>query len=543
MRKVSHLALVFMETIAEYLRFLVSGGISSKTIEWPPDGFACAASLLERSGAYLAAVTEEWPPRRPKGSKPWTEYVRDLGALWRSAAVAKQPPPPEIQRSWKDVLAASKQSVQSICEPTKSKNVRNGLFEIMAAADEACQGAGIPGDDLDPFEVLCLNHLLAQGKNPSTLCLQISPSKMCVLPKMHTPQSGITIRSLSHHLGFCTVNEVAPRWFHLLHPQLSGDRHGLNVLVVPWPREIRPTDFSPGDSPLENMDSERFGFFRFHGAGGDPLDMRLLESVIEKANQTAGPVDVIVFPELALAWKDRVKLSNLIARLNPRPIVVGGMSIPATKPKEMGRNVSLTLVPLEKGKAFAWTQNKHHRWLLTGDQVKQYGLGGILNPTMNWWEHMRIEQRELAFFSMQPWLTFCTLICEDLARPDPVARLVRTVGPNLVFALLMDGPQLSNRWPARYGTVLADDPGSSVLTVSPLGMVSLSRPNGRPSSRVVALWKDARSGPIEIELPRDCEAVLLALTSEYRKEYSADGRHDEETTSYLTLSGVHPIKN
>jgi hypothetical protein len=32
----------------------------------------------------------------------------------------------------------------------------------------------------------------------------------------------------------------------------------------------------------------------------------------------------------------------------------------------------------------------------------------------------------------------CALICEDLARPDPVAEIVRTVGPNLVIALLME---------------------------------------------------------------------------------------------------------
>jgi len=49
------------------------------------------------------------------------------------------------------------------------------------------------------------------------------------------------------------------------------------------------------------------------------------------------------------------------------------------------------------------------------------------------------------------------LICEDLARLDPVNDLVRAVGPNLVMSLLMDGPQLTTRWPARYATVLADD--------------------------------------------------------------------------------------
>jgi hypothetical protein len=58
---------------------------------------------------------------------------------------------------------------------------------------------------------------------------------------------------------------------------------------------------------------------------------------------------------------------------------------------------------------------------------------------------------------------------EDLARPDPVGDLVRSVGPNLVIALLMDGPQLRARWSGRYAMSLADDPGSFVLSVTSLG--------------------------------------------------------------------------
>jgi hypothetical protein len=120
--------------------------------------------------------------------------------------------------------------------------------------------------------------------------------------------------------------------------------------------------------------------------------------------------------------------------------------------------------------------------------------------------------------------------------------MVRAVGPNLVIALLLDGPQISKRWPARYGTVLAEDPGSSVLTVSPLGMVRLSRPRGIPASNVVALWKDALSGePIEISLPERHQGLLLSLTRVWKEEFTADGRSDGGATAYLTLSGTHPI--
>lgn len=84
-----------------------------------------------------------------------------------------------------------------------------------------------------------------------------------------------------------------------------------------------------------------------------------------------------------------------------------------------------------------------------------------------------------------------------MARQDPAADLIRAVGPNLLIALLMDGPQLKDRWAARYASVLAEDPGSSVLTLTRLGMARRSRPflrtTGRRAepSQVIALWRDA----------------------------------------------------
>lgn len=115
------------------------------------------------------------------------------------------------------------------------------------------------------------------------------------------------------------------------------------------------------------------------------------------------------------------------------------------------------------------------------------------------------------FISLRPWLTMSVLICEDLARPDPVGDLARAVGPNLIIALLMDGPQLADRWPARYAASLADDPGSSVLTVTSTGMSILSRPQeGENRSDVIALWKDARTGKArELQLPENAAALVL----------------------------------
>jgi hypothetical protein len=140
-------------------------------------------------------------------------------------------------------------------------------------------------------------------------------------------------------------------------------------------------------------------------------------------------------------------------------------------------------------------------------------------------------------------LVLSVLICEDLARPDPVGDLVRAVGPNLVIALLMDGPQLKGRWPERYAMALADDPGSSVLSLTSLGMSELSRPSqGTSRSRVIALWKDRTGTSTEIELPAGCGAVVVTLSLEYEEEWTADGRRDYGMAVFPTLSGIHAIK-
>jgi hypothetical protein len=166
-----------------------------------------------------------------------------------------------------------------------------------------------------------------------------------------------------------------------------------------------------------------------------------------------------------------------------------------------------------------------------------------LAPDKLWWECVAINDRCLTFVALEPWLTVCVLICEDLARQDPIAEVVRAVGPNLVVALLMDGPQLASRWSARYSLVLADDPGSSVLTLTNAGMVDLCRGPGRVlDSRCVALWQDAVNGrPLEIILPANAAGLVLSLRVDQVEEFTADGRTDEQAAGQPVLASVFPV--
>src|SRR5262249_16717945 len=153
-----------------------------------------------------------------------------------------------------------------------------------------------------------------------------------------------------------------------------------------------------------------------------------------------------------------------------------------------------------------------------------YHLGGVLHPHIRWWEAMEVPRRTVHFVEHGDEITIVSLVCEDLAQIDGVAEVVRSVGPTVVFTPLLDGPQLSSRWAARYASVLADDPGSAVLTLTSFGMVQRSRPHRRDTSPVVALWKDPVGGLREIPLEAGAQGILLTLSTDRGTRRSADGR-------------------
>ena len=100
----------------------------------------------------------------------------------------------------------------------------------------------------------------------------------------------------------------------------------------------------------------------------------------------------------------------------------------------------------------------------------------------------------------------------------------RSVGPTIVVDPLLDGPQLSSRWTARYASVLADDPGSAVLTLTSYGIAERSRPNRHDRSSVIALWKDPVRGIREIPLEAGAQGVLLTASVDLTVRRSGDGR-------------------
>jgi hypothetical protein len=527
-------------TVEQFCNYIAPGVWDHDTLlTWPPDVFAVVASLLLKSGAYCYAVSG-W--KRKPSLKQWVKDIKRDGESWRDNP---NQPPAKVRR-WHHTLIAKQNRNIPISKVRNRPKLCEALLQLSAAADEACGGVGLAmlsQGKANAFLGEASQQLWksAQTLGVSTLCKQVHHSVIRVLPKLHTPQSGITIRSLTHNLALCPAGDVKATWSERIRP--PRNQHCLNLLLVPWPRTVNPSHIqcvNPGKAELRDM-PKRFGFFEYQPPrDADDLPGNL-KKLLRNARRVVPQIHGVVFPELALT---RTQYETISADLIRQDVfLICGV-------REAGKNYVRFDIPVDipvgrslRRKKMWHQQNKHHRWRLDKRQIVQYGLGSCLNVEWKWWEHISIKERELCFVALDDWLTVCALICEDLARQDPVAEVVRAVGPNLVIALLMDGPQLNSRWPARYATVLADDPGSSVLTLTSVGMCELSRPPSiQERSRAVALWKDAKTGEaVRIDLPQNADGVVLSLSCVFRNEWTADGRDDAHSTGYPTLSGIHYV--
>jgi len=519
-----------------YTEVVQNAGSHSAVLGEPADIFAVCANLAKVTSCYLEYASPEKSNIVESkdcvaDGKAW---LRALDAQFMEESVVQgdiDNLPRRVVSSWKRVgswlqKAAAKPS--DIRRPLKpGKDVESAVLYLIATADEACGGLGLPDGGGKSFFGFISNLRLARR---GTLCRYLDPSRLRVLPKQHTPKFGLNLRNLTHHLAYCENPEVGVRWNQ--NAVLGDERVSFNILLVPWPFNVLASDIGPAERISSSPSVGYFDCSPKKSAQGCKEVLKLVASAEARGQR----VDLIVLPECAL---DEAGWKNLSTKLLQKKIsLLSGVA--GRSDRSIGTNSVRLKVPGNPGDLL--TQHKHHRWKIEKNQIRNYGLGGTLSCGAEWWENIELTTREVNFFAFSRDLVVCPLICEDLARQDPVADVVRSVGPNLVIALLMDGPQLSNRWSARYASVLADDPGSSVLTLSSLGMVNLSRPPaGADSRQVIASWKESQGGFVEICLPLGHFGALLNVQFTRELEQTVDGRGDNGVASTPVLAGVHYV--
>jgi hypothetical protein len=560
---------VIETTVAELARRMAPQWRFPKDwLAWPPDAFVFTSTVLRLTGCYRYVLNPGWV-RGPtwqwdveRCAHQWLAHTDNLIRTF-AGNTKRAPRFPRVEplhtscerlKSLADTVSLERLRTLS-ADDRDAADLAQALLTIHATADATCSGFGLIGrsEDRGMLTAYVANLLLTAYGSLSTL----GKHQGLVLPKMRTPQSGLTLRSLSHHLTFHT-SEVEVMWRAL--PWASTQENTINMLLVPWPSEVSDSAFKPS--------AETFAPVRYfqYSAGKEPDGLwaqcvdHLVAQVL-RVNEQIGRLHLVVLPELALTRDQyhyfllqlRAAHERSHHRLGHVPMVIAGVQVDdgverdaeARRPPGGTRN-EVFLATYFADRWYELSQRKHHRWKVDRNQVRQYRLEGRLATARHWYEQIPISQRRLTFVTSSGWLTLCPLICEDLAQLEPVSDVIRGVGPTLLTALLMDGPQLKERWSARYASVFADDPGTAVLTLTSTGMAARSSrldgsSNAAPAFQTVGLWKDQPSGWKSLDLPRADDTLLLTISSGWAQEFTADGRSDHSSAAVFQFEGVRAL--
>lgn len=543
----------------------VPTSLPGKTPYLCTDMFAIAAVVLQRSGAYHHISSNSRSPAERTLTVNKTDRERwiDLGCQWRESS---GPPPQALVALWTEFWNLRGEDIFRTLDPTDPVPAWwNLALALLCIADEAAKGLGFepPPNRLVSYQRRAIDYATSGSIYDDEEIFTYSkanPDLVCVLPKSRTPSVGSTLRSLTHNLALLPprglaraywLPYIAPKPGAASTPSKPTEEKSLNCLLIPMPYRIDAQSIVG-----ERHKNDDWGWFHVKPRWCDPIsdgdadgDIQgfgdfwiFIQALITAAETDVGEVHALVFPELALSESVFLKLSESLKGGNIEILIAGLFDRTERGATTPTKGNYAAMADTESG-AIVSRRQKHHRWRLDRPQIQTYSLGASLDPCISWWEEFSITSRSLDIYVLRGTTTVTTLICEDLARHDPCQDLVRGIGPNIVFALLMDGAQLKDRWPSRYATVLAEDPGSSVLSFTSLGLVERTNNSGRfPASRSIGLWRDDQGETRELSLPSDSQALCISLRATPFEEYTIDGRGDGKTAESWRLVGVQPVK-
>jgi hypothetical protein len=531
--------------------------------------FARSKSGQARALANIKKIRTEFTRRSAELQEIWDELVR-----CHSLPLVKRPVP-DLQAWWRPavrLLIISDESSSDIGYQSGGNVPIHPVEAIIRRAVFGMTTLAIPISSAHPL------HEKFQKKSDS-FTVSANTFMARVVPKGRTSPIGCSMRNLSRNLALVPPHGIVDlNWFREI-KFFHEDREPLNLVIVPFPFRIDANCFESksvsGDDQIAgskkwgwfgiaqrwlNRDSNRPQPLARDKTGSWDIDnmppdesradiANFLLDLIEQAKRDCGRVHGLLLPELALDW---ATYSVLIEKLCETPasgnsplvdFVVCGTS--SNEWGAAGNYVLTTTFSLDdknRVRAFTYSRAKHHRWELSRSQITEYAIASALDPNIVWLEGNELPRREIDLTVFRRGAIFSAMICEDLARSDPCHDPLRAVGPNLVFVLLMDGPQLPTRWSTRYATALADDPGSSVLTLTSLGLIERNNKSGRhPPCRSIGIWKEDTQKTVSLDCPVGYHGVLITLAGEEAVEHTIDGRSYVDAQAWR-YQGHQPIR-
>ncbi len=501
-------------------------GNINELISWPPNIFLITYSIFSYTDKYRLLVSSQEHFDWDKGTFDDISGVVEELKHWVGSQV-----PSSVTTPIKPANFSLSSCLKAIFD---KKNLNSCIYDLMndpsfsksvavmtAAIDQMFSKVNICEYDLrDPVQLSLLAKDIART-NRNIINLSCNMPKLgYVTYKTSVPQSGLTINNLTQNLTVVDPT-VQLQVIKNTTKKKHFNKKTYNVLFLPWPTEIEDTAFKASpEKPNQVMDGY-FGFFEYAPNKKPKLNSFL--GALISAIRRAGSIDLIVLPECAV---DESTYSLFKEEL----FKIFGKGAPTLLAGVFGKRKNVANLSFigESQNFDTVVQAKHHRWFLDEDQLRNYNLCGALDPGRKWWEDIPVERRKLLTLHTPNGVKLCPLICEDLARQEPVAKAVRAIGPNLVVSLLLDGPQLSGRWPGKYSAVLSDDPGASVLSVTALGMTLRSTGTGYAPSRAVALWSEPSGSSETLEINNDGIGIVIELEIVDSETWTIDGRQENK---------------
>lgn len=496
----------------------------NKIVSWPPNVFLIIYSILEYTDKYRLIVSPQEHFRWKKDDLRTVELLAShwLELLTHQIDFLDNRPlfnAPEL-KSYISVVFAHENYNVSVYELLDRTEFAHALFVLFLSVDEAFEQLNLCDEtdfNIINRHILIRKLFMNEYENLSDNHGQFG----FVTLKSNVPQSGLTINNLTQHLTVIKPS-VKPKVVTNAIERNVYNKKSYNVLILPWPMDISHEAFLAKNENNNLEMDDYFGFFEYRP--DQELKSQSFISVIISAIKRVRHIDLIVLPECSLTVRAFERFQNILFECfgEKAPSLLAGVY--GDDNNYIKNSAKLAFIG-ESKEFYSFEQKKHHRWFLDKNQLRNYNLSSSLEPNRKWWENISVSRRNLLTLHTLNGIKLCPLICEDLARQEPVAQAVRAVGPNFVVCLLLDGPQLSNRWPGKYAAVLADDPGSSVLSLTALGMTLRATGLGHPPSREVALWSEPGQGSETLILDDGAAGIVIELEMKDEKMWTMDGRY------------------
>lgn len=497
---------------------------------WPPDMFAITATLVRYSECYAH--------REVRGGiglgDDHVKITRKMGQIWQMSLVG-----PKLSAwrnsEWQTILDAWDDVVSVCARFGRLQPWAKSALRLLAAADEASASVGFG-------RLTLISHMaeaVAREHGFASLTYAVDTSECCVQPKGRTPPVGCNLRSLSLHLSLLPPLSMVRT--HYIDPiQSVVDRRTFGVVLIPFPYRIGDREFKGSVAPEKHWG--RLSLRCSWGQRPTPGELaRFAGRIVRAAKASKLRTDMLIFPELALTESQLKAVWRKVRGSGVQVILAGVHKRDGRTPRSAGKRGNF-VAGVFKGRSPAkdvfWFQPKHHRWRIDKGQIESYGLP--LSVNVPWWEDIDIAGRLVTAVRFTEGAILSALVCEDLARVEPVQPVLREMGLSLLVALLMDGPQLTTRWSARSATSFADDPGTSVLSVTSGGLVrrfqQFRQRYSGCASPPIALWQEPGKAPREVPIAPNSHAVQFCLCVESQQETTLDGRHDGSAAEVLRLA-------